>query len=226
MTLRDLVQQGLRESGIIPVGSQPDSDIFEETLGKLKSIISRIFGEELGEFLSDVDVDECVKREGIRGNSRVLFLAPEALTLTLPKAPQDGSRFSVVDVSSGFSSYPLTLQGNGRKIGESAQLILNTNDTNKEYFYRADLAQWREVTSLTADDESPFPAMYDDLLTIMLAMRINYRYGMQTDLSSFQKLQRRFKSQYKQAQEVGVESSLLRLTSNINFISDFNTGRI
>lgn len=243
-TLTNIAISAFRESGIIPVGEMPDSMELSEALEKLQTLIPSLFGIELGEYLTDVnygtnglsssrqdneDVTSFVDSGYIPANTRLVINTDSAKTLYLPPNPKDGARVGVIDASGNFATYNITLNGNSRMIESSATKTLSTNSLVREWFYRADLGSWERVATLTGSSESPFPAEYDDFLAIHLAYRINPRYGATTapeTQMTFQRLQKKFKSQYKQKKTASIEDALLRLGPSWyrTSISNFSRG--
>lgn len=232
MTLiRTLISDALRESGILALGDTPEAASEDEGLRRLNTLIRSLLGNELGEkfvsysygtgslgntysLLSDQQDD--INLTYVPRNSRMLVNLTSASTIFLDPNPQDGSRISIVDVGQNFSTFNLTLDGNGRRIDNSLTLVLNTDGSASEWFYRADLGSWTKVTDLSLNDQSPFPSEFDDMLVVMLALRLNPRYGQQTSGESQAMLSRvrtQFKARYSQVTEVRSEEGLIRQAS-------------
>jgi hypothetical protein len=117
----------------------------------------------------------------------------------------------VADPFSRLSDVPLTIDGNGRPIEGTASIVLNTDGIFREWFYRADLAAWVRLTDLAADDENPFPAAYDNMFMILLAMRLNPRYGRTLDDQSIAALKRNrqeFINRYLQSRPLEIDDSI------------------
>lgn len=102
-------------------------------------------------------------------NSRVLWRNPTAGTVYLPQNPSDGARMAFVDVASGGD---LTIDGNGRLVGNALSVTLNPGFAGRTYFYRSDLAAWVEIAPLTLTDTTPLPPEFDDLLVAGTAIRL------------------------------------------------------
>jgi hypothetical protein len=226
-TLRQLVTDGLRESGIIAVGATPDGDEFEEAFARLQNLITSLYGYELGDpfqTLDYEDVSDCVP-----ANCRLIVDAEQALTIDMPLNPRDGARFGIIDNAGNFATYNVTLDGNGRKIETTDTVVLSTDSLNREWFYRADLGTWVRVSVLTESDESPFPSEFDDFLITMLASRLNNRYAAITGTETYELLKRmrvRFRARYRQVSEQMSDLGLLRLGEDryVYGDSDFNRG--
>lgn len=250
-TIRQIITDAYRESGLIQIGLTPEAEQLDEGLRRLQTIIRSLFGNELGVPLTSVsygasaitntygredDYSSVIDGTYVPSNVRLLVNIDGAKTLYLKPNPQDGARISIVDNSGNFGTYNVTVNGNGRKIDGGTSTVLSTNSESKEWFYRADLGEWVVVDSLTADSQSPFPSEFDDLLSIMLAFRLHPRYQAQTapeTMETLRRMKRQFSSRYSQSSEVGVEEALLRLSgTGPSFFDDlpsserFNSGII
>lgn len=215
-TLRQIIVDAFRESGITPVGGTPGADEHSEALRRLQNIIKQLFGNELGEQLRTINYENISNYTNLPTNVRIVFDSEGALTLNLHKNPRDGARLAVIDNGADFATNNITLDGNGRKIELADTVTLNTNSLNREWFYRDDLGNWVRVTDLTANDESPFPAEFDDLLITLLAFRLNPRYGAETHqemVEVLKDIRRRFRARYRQVHEVSVDDGLIILPS-------------
>lgn len=231
MTLRDIVKDAYREGGIIQRGSDPDATQLFEGLDKLKKIISSLYGSQAGssfidivyqtpdtanEYLREHDLFAYVDSTYARNDFRLLMSVDAAQTVFLDPRPYDGARINVIDVLGNFATNNVVINGNGRKIEGSSSVTLNADNTNKTWFYRADLAEWVLINDLTEDSSSPFPSEFDDYLITKLAIRLNPRYLVQTapETSKFYKdLERRFNARYQTHREMPSELALIRLTN-------------
>lgn len=88
------------------------------------------------------------------------------------------------------------------------------------------------MADLTADDVSPLPSAFDDLLVTALALRLNPAYGAQTPqemVDVFSRMRRLFKARYSQQREVNSEDALIYLPTRRRYFrnakTNFNTGR-
>lgn len=231
-TLRDIVVDSFRESGITGVGLEPEADEFDQGLRRLISIIKSVYGNEMGEplrslnfgtyslsnrFSKDEDVSSVINSVYIPNNVRLVFNTNASNTLYLQPNPNDGARVAVVDSQGNFGTSPQTLNGNGRLIETTQSVLLNTNGLNREWFYRADLGQWVRVTDLTANDDMPLPPEFDDFFITLLAFRINPSYGAETSQETneiLKSMQRHIRSRYAQEAEQTSEYGLYILTQN------------
>lgn len=231
-TNRAIVHKGFREAGIIAVGELADAAEFEEGLDLLQGIYSSFFGTELGEPLASVnygtsglvnsyavdeDISPDVDSAYLFVNKRYVLNLAADQTLYLHPNPADGARIGVIDNAGNLSTNTLTLNGNGRQIESNASITLNTDLVNREWFYRADRGDWVRIIDIEADDVSPLPREFDDLLTTALAIRVNPRYGAETAQEIqgvLSRMKRIFRARYKQVTEQNSEIGLTRLPSN------------
>jgi hypothetical protein len=226
----EIIKDAFREANLIAITQSPTLDEQTEALRLLNRFISSVYGNEAGDKLQSLAVgtNNVVSAGPLSTyvindtsyapvNSRVIANLSEAATINLHPDPDDGARFSVIDASGNFATYNMTLNANGRKIEGSSSKLLNTNSTNKEWFYRADQSNWVLVSSLDLETSFPFPAEFEDMFVIGLAMRLNPRHGVEMDdqsLLSFRRQRSIFRARYSQTNEQNSELSLLRLSSN------------
>lgn len=230
-TVRQLITDALRESGIIPVGEDVDADVFEEALRVFNRVFRSLLGTELGEPLKDVnygtynlsnayaielDLSSELDSIYVPSNSRVILNIDSPETLWLNPNPRDGTRAAVIDNQGNVGTYNVTVQGNGRQVESAQDVVLNTNNVSREWFYRADLGNWVKVTDLVDTDVSPLPEEFDDLLTTFLALRLNPRYGATTSQEMtlvLKRIKRIFSARYQQINDQNAEIGLYRLPS-------------
>lgn len=194
MTLvSQIIADSYRESNLIAVGKAPTADQITEALRRLQALVLSCLGNDAGYILEDwniVSATSIVRPSSlpipaadiasftVKPNSRLICSLTGAVALALDAQPQDGQRLSVVDAAGNLSAFNLTLDPNGRKIeGSPTPLVLSTDDTAKQWFYRSDTANWVLIDTLVVGSEMPFPVDYDDYFVTMLAMRLNPRYG-------------------------------------------------
>lgn len=216
MTLiSSIITDAYRESNILPLVKAPSAPQITEALRLLNGLFSSIYGDEAGESLQDWPLGNFgrespaynlefteynINRPTI--NRRLIAVNEEAKTVYLTLYPQDGARMGIADPFGRLATVPVTLDANGRTIEGSPNLLLDTNGTFTEWFYRADLGDWVKLTSKVAADEMPFPADFDNFFVILLAMRINPRYGRTLDeqsLAIFRSEKRKFVARYLQS---------------------------
>ncbi len=188
------VTRAYREAAIRPIGTTPTTDEFEEGLDRLNGFLDSLFGAEIGQLLTDVQVPLIQRTaESARANFNLPFpnsltnfdqlpaqyeqtvvdqfvLAPNSRVLwrgtdaTTVFFPQYPGDGARVEIVNTGASATLTLDGNGRRINGSDQATFLDSDTRVTYFYRADLGDWKPITQLTLTDELPLPAEFDRLI--------------------------------------------------------------
>lgn len=247
-TIRQIITDAYRESGLVQVGLTPEADEFDEGLRKLQVMIRSLLGHELGEPLRSVsygvgatsnsyarnyDYESTINNRYVPANLRLLVNSNGAKTVYLPANPEDGAQVAVVDVAGNFAANNFTVNGNGRNIEGASSVILNTNSASKRWFYRADLGAWVLVNDLTADSQSPFPLEFDDFLITMLAIRMSPRYEeeiQQGTVEAYRRSRKQFIARYSQKDVASPQVGLLRLSVDSSWPSsnydEFDTGRI
>lgn len=223
MTLiSSIIADAYRESNLIAIGREPTAPQVTEALRLLNALFSAVLGGEAGEGLRDwplgsygretADTSMSERRRARPPiNHRLIAVNEEAITVYLTPTPQDGSRMSILDPFGRLATFPVTLDANGRTIDGSATKALATNGLATEWFYRADLGDWVTVTPKDATDEMPFPSDFDNLWMVMLAMRLNPRYGRSlNELSAmvFKSERQKFISRYLQSQPLEIDDSM------------------
>jgi hypothetical protein len=230
MTLREIVQLGYRESGILQRGVQLDALQLDEGMFELTNIIDNLIENEVGGDFTDIsfgtegvtnvfgrerDREAFITSSYVRPNYRVIFNINSPKTVFLDPSPENGSLFQVIDAGGSFNTNNVTVKSNGRSIEGSTEVVLAADSTNRKWFYRGDLAEWKELTSLTESSVSPFPQKYDKFLALKLSMAINPRYLAQSQTGSvvfYNELRKKFRSEYTTKQEVPVDLGLYRNT--------------
>lgn len=134
-------------------------------------------GTEETEILKPSGFSQVIAGFTVQPQSRLICNLTVPTTFYLDPQPQDGQRLSVVDASDNFDINSLTLNGNGRLIEDATTLELDTALDRRQWVYRSDQSNWISIVPLDADDEMPFPEEFDDYFIIMLASRLNPRYG-------------------------------------------------
>jgi hypothetical protein len=213
--ISSIITDAFREGNILPLGAAPNTLQTTEALRLLNALFSSVYGDEAGESLQDWPLGNFgrespgynipatqfnLDRPTI--NQRMIALNEEARTVYFPLRPQDGSRMGLADPFGRLSTVPITIDGNGRTIEGAASILVNTDGTYAEWFYRADLGGWVRLTSKAAADEMPFPADFDNFFITLLALRINPRHGRTMDEQSamiFKSEKRKFVARYLQS---------------------------
>jgi len=148
-------------------------------------------------------------------NVRLVATNEVALTLNLPGNPSPGSLIGISDPHARLATYPVTLDGNGYTIEGAATLVLNTDSVNTLWLFRDDLSNWSKVIPLVAADDMPFPGEYDQMFTILMAMRLNPAYGRNISSVQAQFLkdyQQQFNARYVQSLPLQLDTSLSRMS--------------
>ena len=220
--ISSIITDAFREGNILPLGKAPTSVQTTEALRLTNQLFKTVMGGDAGENFTDWPLgaygipnpiypipDMQQSRPPL--NKRLVAINEEALDVYLWSYPQDGSRMGIVDPYGRLSVAPVTLNGNGRMIEGSPSLVLNTNGLAREWFYRADLGQWVRLTTLTETEEMPFPEEFDIFFTILLALRLNPRYGREMDDQSqamFKQERAGFVARYAQAMPLQVTDDI------------------
>lgn len=227
MTLiSSIIGDAYRESNQIPLGAPLPANKLTEALRLYNTLITAVYGGIAGEHLNDwvlgtFDRDpngnEIVlpytadQLANPSLNRRLIVSNAAAMTVWLDPNPQDGARMGIADPFGRLAAVPVTVNANGRTIEGTPFILLNVNSTSREWFYRSDLASWMKVSDLLSTDENPFPARFDTMFIILLAMRLNPRYGRQLDPQSVEMLKvnkREFEALYSQAARLDTDDSL------------------
>lgn len=232
-TISTIISDAFRESRLTAVGDGPQAEEFAEAFRRLQAIIKSVMAFEAGENYTSVnfgsqglstnhtagqDWSSMIESTYVPSNSRLVCHLEAPTTIYLDPNPEDGAKIAIVDSAGNFSTTNLILDGNGRSIDGTSSVTLSTNSLNKDWFYRADLAEWVAFTDITEDGVSPLPEEFDEYLVTLLALRLNPRYSG-TPMSGesgaiFQKARSYFRSRYKQTKnmpsEYGLQISPLR----------------
>lgn len=226
MTLVSLIIiDGLRESNLIGLGESGDAAQGAESLRLLDRLVSGVFGNEVGENLTDWTFPPVnaitYTWQYIPPDTRIV-MGPNAgaRSFNVNPYPENGDRLQLVDAGSNFATNNVTLIKGPAKFGGSpSNYIANTNGFNKTWLYRADIADWALVSPLDPAGEFPFPQAYDDAFIGLLAARLSPRY--QQTLSpesqvSLDRAIRRLRADYSRTRLEPCDAAVLRLTGSGN----------
>jgi hypothetical protein len=226
----EIVQQAFRETNLIPIGTDPTTDEQAEGMKSLQGLAASIYGNEMGELLklfplgqNNISVPSGYpwgngyppQQWWVPLNVRVVCNLTAPVTdppVYLNPAPQDGTRMGVVDASGNFATNNLALNGNGRTIEGLPEIILSADGTKTDWVYRADLGDWKKVAPLTLADEWPWPEDFDDMIVVMLAMRLNPRNSQpiaQESVLAMKRSKEQFRARYKQIVNTASDPGLL-----------------
>lgn len=230
-TVTSIIKSALRETNLIPLDVDPSQPQLDEAFGLLSTIVAGVLGNEAGENISSFPLGQ----EGINApkgypwwsndlpgnvflpfNTRIMCNMTAEGTVNLHPRPHDGARMGIVDVSQNFDVFPFTINGNGRSIEGEESMTYDTAGLIREWIYREDLGNWVVVIPLSPTGDMPWPPEFDDMFIIMLAFRLNPRYGQVIHPASAQALKMamtKFSARYKQSDStMPVENGLLYLT--------------
>ena len=230
-TVRTLIEDALREGGILALGESAPADIATEGLRRINVLFRSLLGNELGDNFVNMSYGDngltntfgladnrssVVDSTYLPSNTNLLVNLSEAKTIYLEPNPRDGARFAVVDVSGNLDTKNLTVNGNGRTVEGNPSTTLTTAGETREWFFRADLGDWVKVADLDFSDQSPFPLQFDDFLSTSLALRLNPRYGQamgQETMAVLTRARSQFRAKYQQETVVSSELGLTKLPS-------------
>lgn len=224
--MRQIVVDSLRESNLIALGSDGDAAQGEEAMRLLERLVSGVFGNEVGENLTDWTFPPVYPAityawQYIPPDTRIVMgLNAGARSFNINPYPENGDRLQLIDAGSGFSTNHVTLiKGPTTFNGASTNYIANTNGFNKTWLYRADIADWALVSPLDPADEFPFPQAYDDAFIGLLATRLSPRYQQALSAESQAALMRaigRLRSGYARTRSELADLAVLRLSGSGN----------
>lgn len=228
-TVYQIIVDAYRQSNLVGLGIAPTKAQETEALRYLERIVAQAFGNEAGDPLTGFPIgrNNIQRPAGYPGwesvpdnywfvpkNTRCnLNLETSNVHLYLDPFVTDGSRFAIVDASNNLATYPITIHGNGFFIEGQESLTLNTNGLDREWFFRADLGEWKRCTPLELFSEFPFPKEFDDYFIISLAFRLNPAYQRTLDPQSqaiLAKSRNALTSRYSQVVPTPSELALLR----------------
>lgn len=240
-TVVSIINDALRETNLIPLGVAPTADQQTEAFGKLQSLVASVLGNEMGENLNPFPMGQLdiTSPAGypwwsntlpgnifLQTNLRVMCNLTAPGLVNLHPIPHDGARMGIVDVAGNFATNPFTINGNGRMIEGQNSVTFNTNGEIREWMYRGDLGNWVVVIPITIDGNMPWGTEFDDMFIILLAMRLNPRYGQimhPASVEALKEVRSKFTARYSQSTtQVGSEAGLLYLT---NYYRYFGTNR-
>lgn len=231
-----IINDALRETNLIPLGVPPSTDQQDEAFGKLVTLVASVLGNEMGENLNPfpmgtLDINspagypwwsnELPGNLFIQNNLRLMCNLTAPGFVNLHPIPHDGARLALVDVAGNFATNPFTINGNGRLIEGAPSQTYNTNGQTREWMYRGDLGNWVVVSPITIDGQMPWGPEFDDMFIVMLAMRLNPRYGQimhPASVEALKDVRSKFAARYSQSTtQVGSEDALLYTTNYYRF---------
>lgn len=224
MLVADICRRAFRETILLSETEFPTPTQANEILKLYNELLASLYGTTVGERLQDWPLGNfgrddpqvmnlpdpfVLARPWL--NSRLIALNIGAFTSYLDPNPQDGARYGILDPYGRLEANPVTVDGNGRPIEANPTFVANTANLSREWMYRADLGQWVKLSLLLATDTHPFPATFDEMFRIMLAMRVSPRFGATIDATTQSIVQgsyRDFKARYIQSQPLWLDDSI------------------
>lgn len=212
-TLQVIIERSYKETQICAYNVSPTQDQLDAALPLLQGILERrtrppILTCWLGQ------TNELKSQRGAIFRNFTQFAGQYALPqdiylnclldtaqiVRLAPSPGDGARQVFLDTSQSFATSPLTLLGNGNRIDGGSDYILSTNGQTLSLLYREDLAEWLVLPAEYGLSQNlPYPAQFDDLFVIELALRLDPRYGKELSeitANTYQELSSHFKGRY------------------------------
>lgn len=229
-TVKQIIEDAYRESNLNAINQPVEAGEMQEAFRLLERIVESVYGLEGGDRLESFPVGDnnIFSPSGfpytditlggdffIPLNSRLILNTDKSMTLDLHPNPEDGARFGIVDVSNNINTFPITVRGNGRLLESETQLTLDEAGLNREWFYRADLAQWMRITDLDINSNFPFAKEFDDFFITALAMRLNPRHGTtlsRDSLMAYERSKNQFRARYSVVIEQDSEDALLYMS--------------
>ena len=227
-TVSQIITDAYQYNNIVALSVIPTAAEQAKALRYLNRIFRNVFGNEIGEKLqvynigslnvSNKDNDFYLEAPYyVPHNSRLVLSLNQPITVYLPQVPNDGERFAVQDVAQNLSNYPFTVSANGRRIETLTSLVLNSDGTNSQWFFREDLGNWVRLNDLSLSDEFPLPSEFEEFFITMLALRLGASedVDLNNQLSFVLKdVGRKLRARYKQKIEMPSELGLVRTPSN------------
>lgn len=176
LTGREIIKRAGRMNGVIATGDDPTAEEMADAFTALVTMLRALHGDVIGPRLSPQAMTAATQAEN--GGLYQAALSAGA-TLTAPLRPRNGSRFGIADVSANFSSNNATIARNGQLLeGTAASLTLNTNGTQRVWFFDADTGNWvREADLASVDVSPPYPDRLIAFLPAMLAVFVGPEFG-------------------------------------------------
>ena len=222
-TLAKIIERGTREINIVAAGKSLPTAQQTEALELLQEIITFVHTDSGGESLRDWPIGDfgrqsmdkldltALQLSNPPINSRIIHTAEEAFTVYFPPAPSDGARIGIIDPFARLSTFNVTFDGNGRTIEGASTQTFSTDNLSRTFMFRADTGNWVQIDTLVEADQMPYPADFDILFSVMLAMRLAPRYGKEVSplaLSAMQQVRWQFMGRYAQSEDLKVNPDL------------------
>lgn len=197
-TVGELVRRAYRQENLIALRQNPSAGQMEEGIERFNSIWRLLIGNKFGEKLllwpvpPNPSVNEAREWPLLPRNEKLpndVYPYPQQnsmlvtnlggpQTVYLKQNPNDGARMGLHNIGASYATNPLTINANGMLIEGQSQLVLNTATTTPLlWFFRADLGDWKRVTTLVEASESPLPEEFDAFFRCALAIDLCPSYG-------------------------------------------------
>lgn len=234
-----IITAAYRESNITPMGQPLSANQIAEALPRLQSLLASVVGFEVGERLQDYPIGSLgvtgtsvgpTPSTALPANVRLIVNDNVAHTVSMPSNPANGARIGIVDGQQNFATYPLTLNGNGRRVAGVSSYVVNVNGFTGEFVYNESLGNWEAATLITENSQMPYGIEYDDVFITLLAMRLNPRYGRAVSAETKYSLDRamgRMKAFHRQRRTVSIDGALLTgdgLRRGFSRVDPYNPG--
>jgi len=173
LNVNAVIARALQMHGQIAQGNSPDAGLAGDMLVALNTMKRAMFGTLIGPRLSPLAAPAGTSGQAENGGE---YQIPGGAnyTLTAPLNPRSGARFGVVDAGQDWTSFPLTVNPNGRLInGAAANITIGVSGQNTRWWFRGDTGAWiaeADFASLTSTIE--FPDVLIAYLPSMLAVAI------------------------------------------------------
>lgn len=172
-TVAQLLEQSLRLVGEMGHDAAPDPESAAALFPAARDFLNSLAGHVTG--TSDVMPEQAVAAATQLYGANVRLICTGSCTVTLPASPQDGWRVLVPLVAAGQT---LTVARNGRLLDGAASNATVAAGATDEWFYRADLGDWRSPLVSALTDNVPWPDDFLRGLAAMLAVEVQPALGL------------------------------------------------
>jgi hypothetical protein len=179
LNVLQVIQRALVLHGQIAGGATPAPDVAADMLIAFNAMKRAWFGTLIGPRMTSIGLSGTSAQAENGGE----YVIPQATAFTLyaPGNPRPGARFGLLDTFGSFSSYPCTINPNGRSIvgiANGGNLVYSTSGQAGRFWYRGDTGNWvqeADFASLTSAIE--FPDAIIAYMPYMLAVAAAAEFG-------------------------------------------------
>lgn len=173
-TVSDVINRGLRLIGGLATGDDPTGEESNDALRCYNNLFRGLFGTIIGPRLAPA-----VTAVSLTGQTGFIYaVGAAAVTITLPANPRAGARVGVSDANLALATFNATIARNGHLLeGAAANLTLNTNGTNRIWWFRPDTGNWVREADQALTDSPPFSDDLIGYLPAMFAVNMVAEYG-------------------------------------------------